>query len=687
MEKGPMTRRRPWFDWMVPAMFVGAVAMLVLPLPVWTLDALIAINFALSGVVLATAAGMRRPLDFSVFPALVLGTTLLRLGLNVASTRLILGTDAAAPAGAAEAAGSIIEAFGLLAAARNPVVGLSVFFMLVVVQFVVVTRGSLRMGEVSARFALDALPGRQMAVDADLASGAIDAAEAQQRRQELIREADFHGAMDGAGRFVRGDAIAGMVIVGVNIVGGFLIGVLQKGWPVQDTLRCFALLAVGDGLVTQIPAFLVATAAGLVSAKAASGRSLGEEIPSQLTAQPSALWLVTAMLAGLSLTPLPTMPLLMAAGLVGAAAIWTGHVRRATQADASRSEPGSPSVEEALRVEPISIDLGMGLLALAREGDGGLMAPLRHVRHRVAQELGLVMPAVRVRDDASLQPLAYCIRLRDAVVGAGTLHLDRVLAVEPSGGVPCMPGEPATEGAFGLPAVWLRPQERAMAESRGMTVMDPVAALSSHLLEVVRRRGWELLSVEETARQLDRLRQRAPRAAELVQGPEWPLSRLRDLLRNLLREGLSIRDLERIAEAVHGSDPGDPSDAMRKARRVAAGDLCERLLGHGDAGQRTLDAVWVGAEAMQCDAARRATERSLVPEAALAEAVVRQVAPGLRRLLDRGAPAVVVTPDPMRELVSNAVRGRLGDVTVLARGEIPPDCRVRFEGIEAHEMA
>jgi flagellar biosynthesis protein FlhA len=372
---------------------------------------------------------------------------------------------------------------------------------------------------------------------------------------------------------------------------------------------------------------------------------------------------------------------------VGAAAIWTGRVQRVAQADETRSDAGSPSVEDALRVEPISVDVGMGLLSLAREGEGGVMAPLRQVRHRVAQELGLVMPSVRVRDDASLHPLAYCIRLRDAVVGAGTLHLDRVLAVEPSGGVPTMPGEPATEGAFGLPAVWLRPQERAMAESRGMTVMDPAAALASHLLEVVRRRGWELLSVEETARQLDRLRQRAPRAADLVQGPEWPLSRLRDLLRDLLREGLSIRDMERIAEAVHGSDPRDPADALRKARRVAAGDLCERLLGQGEAGQRTLDAVWVGAEAMQRTDVMRAAERSVVPDAALAEAVVRQVAPGLRRLLDRGSPAVVVTPDPMREMVSSAVRGRLGDVTVLARGEIPPDCRVRFEGLEAHEMA
>lgn len=673
-----MSAIRGRFDWLVPALFVGLVATLVLPLPAWAMDGLIAVNFALSGVVLATAASMRRPLEFSVFPALVLGTTLLRLGLNVASTRLILGTDAAEAPAAAASAGSIIEAFGLLGAGRNPVVGLSVFAMLVVVQFVVVTRGSVRMGEVAARFALDALPGRQMAIDSDLASGAIDGAEARRRREELLREADFHGAMDGAGRFVRGDAVAGLVIVLVNIVGGFLVGVLQKGWGAGESLRVFSLLAVGDGLVTQIPAFLVATASGLVSAKAASGDTLGREIPAQLAARPAALWLVAALLGALALTPLPALPLLCAAALVAGAAIWTSRVRGAAQGRASvRSEP--ERIEEALSVDPILIELGMGLLSLAGEGPSGVLSRVATVRRRLAQDLGVLVPAVRVRDDAALDPNSYCIRLRDAVVAAGTLRPGMLLAMDPRGGEPDVAGERTREPAHGLPAVWVASRDRGALEARGLAMADAGEVLAGHLLETLRRRAWDLLGIEEVGRMIDRLRASAPRAADLVSGPEWPIRRVRDLLQTLLREGLPVRDLERIAEAVHDANPRDPDDAVRRARAVSAGALCERLLQRSASGQRQLEAVWVGADSLEGDAALRAAERSVVPDAAIAERLVRSAAPGLRRLLERGAPAVVVTPDRMRGVVSRALRGRLGEVTVLAQGEIPQDCDLQLE--------
>jgi flagellar biosynthesis protein FlhA len=613
-----------------------------------------------------------------VFPALVLGTTLLRLGLNVASTRLILGTEADTASAAAASAGSIIEAFGLLGAGRNPVVGLSVFAMLVVVQFVVVTRGSVRMGEVAARFALDALPGRQMAIDADLAGGAIDAAEARRRREELLREADFHGAMDGAGRFVRGDAVAGLVIVLVNIVGGVLVGVLQKGWGAGESARVFALLAVGDGLVTQIPAFLVATASGLVSAKAASGDSLGREIPRQLTSRPAALWMVAALLAGLACTSLPAAPLLGAAGLLAGAAIWTARVRAAAVAD-SPTRVEQDRIEDALVVEPLSIDLGMGLLSLASEAPGALLDQVASVRRRLAQEMGVLVPAVRVQDDAALDPSAYCIRLRDAVVAAGSLRMNALLAMDPKGGVPDVAGEPTTEPAHGLPAVWVPVQSRQALEARGLAIADPAGALAGHLMEVLRRRAWELLSVEEVGRMLDRLQRTAPRAAALISGPAWPIDRLRDLLQGLLREGLPVRDLERIAETVHAANPQDPDDAIRRARAVGARALCERLIQRIGGNGRQLSAVWVGAEALEGDAALRAAERSVVPDAAIAERLVRSAAPGLRRLLERGEPAVVVTPDRMRGVVSRALRGRLGEVTVLARGEIPQDCELQIE--------
>jgi flagellar biosynthesis protein FlhA len=289
------------------------------------------------------------------------------------------------------------------------------------------------------------------------------------------------------------------------------------------------------------------------------------------------------------------------------------------------------------------------------------------------------VPAVRVRDDAALDPLAYCIRLRDAVVGAGSLRMNALLVLDPKGGVPDVAGEPTTEPAHGLPAVWAPAQSRQALEARGLAIVEPSGALAGHLMEVLRRRAWELLSVEEVGRMLDRLQRTAPRAAALISGPAWPIDRLRDLLQGLLREGLPVRDLERIAETVHAANPQDPDDAIRCARAVGARALCERLIQRIGGNGRQLSAVWVGAEALEGEAALRAAERSVVPDAAIAERLVRSAAPGLRRLLERGEPAVVVTPDRMRGVVSRALRGRLGEVTVLARGEIPQDCELQIE--------
>jgi flagellar biosynthesis protein FlhA len=660
---------------------MALVAVLVVPLPPMAMDALIAVNFALSGLVLATAASMRHPLDFSVFPALVLGTTLLRLGINVASTRLILGMDAATPAAGRAAAGSVIEAFGEIAAGHNPVVGLSVFAMLVVVQFVVVTRGSVRMGEVSARFALDALPGRQMAIDADVASGAITPAEASRRRDGVLREADFHGAMDGAGRFVRGDAVAGIVIVLVNIVGGFLVGMIQKNWSVSESLRVFTLLAIGDGLVTQIPAFLVATASGLVAAKAASGESLGAEIPRQLAAKPATLWMVAALLAGLSLTPLPTAPLLGASALLAAAAWWIGRVRLAARhrdGAEKNSISAAESLEDALLIEPLSIDLGLDLLVLAQDeqSEGGLLSLVAGVRRRLAVELGVVVPSVRIRDDPNLPGDSYVIRLRGAAVGGGSLRPGRLLVMDPKGGTPDVPGEAAQEPAFGLPAIWVEPSTAAAVEGHGFAVADSGGVLATHLLEILRKKSWELVTMEETAKMLQRLRERAPNLAELLKPPAWSLDRVRGILQELLREGVAIRDIEKIAEMLVSLPPStQPEQLVAVLRSVVSHDVCERLITRNSSGGRALHAVWMDETAMAASGAIDAAQRSVVPEAAAAERLVRCVAPGLRDLLRQGLPAVVVTPRPLRSIVSRALRGRLGDVSVIARDEIP-------EGVE-----
>jgi flagellar biosynthesis protein FlhA len=669
-------------EWLVPAAFIGLVAVLVVPLPPMAMDALIAFNFALSGLVLATAANMRKPLDFSVFPALVLGTTLLRLGINIASTRLILGMDASTPEAGRAVAGSVIEAFGEIAAGRNPIVGLSVFAMLVVVQFVVVTRGSVRMGEVSARFALDALPGRQMAIDADVASGAITATQASERREVVLREADFHGAMDGAGRFVRGDAVAGIVIVLVNIVGGFLVGMIQKNWTVAESLRVFTLLAVGDGLVTQIPAFLVATASGLVAAKAASGETLGAEIPRQLGARPVTLWIVAGLLAVLAMTPLPTVPLLGASLLLAAAAWWIGRVQVAAKQLAAQAErsalSASESLEDALVIEAISIDLGLDLLMLAHEErtESGLLSLVAGVRRRLAMELGVVVPSVRIRDDPNLPADSYVIRMRGAAVGGGVLRPRHMLVMDSKGGVPDVAGELATEPAFGLPAIWVDASSAKNLEGQGFAIADAGGVLATHLLEVLRKKAWELITLEETAKMLERLRARSPNLASMLAPPTWSLDRIRGILQELLREGVAIRDIEKIAELmVSMPDTALPEHTVAVVRSVVSVDVCDRLTTRNSSGKRILHAVWMDDSLMISSGAFTAAQRSVVPEAAAAEKLLRSVAPGLRDLLRRGLPAVVVTPKHLRGAVSRALRGRLGDVSVIAREEIP-------EGVE-----
>ena len=669
-------------EWLVPAAFIALVAVLVVPLPPMAMDALIAINFALSGLVLATAANMRKPLDFSVFPALVLGTTLLRLGINIASTRLILGMDANTPEAGRAVAGSVIEAFGEIAAGRNPIVGLSVFAMLVVVQFVVVTRGSVRMGEVSARFALDALPGRQMAIDADVASGAITPAQASERRDVVLREADFHGAMDGAGRFVRGDAVAGIVIVCVNILGGFMVGMIQKNWSISESLRVFTLLAVGDGLVTQIPAFLVATASGLVAAKAASGETLGAEIPRQLGARPVTLWIVAGLLAVLAMTPLPTVPLLGASLLLACAAWWIGRVQFAAKQIAARTErsalSASESLEDALLIEPISIDLGLDLLVLAHEerSESGLLSLVAGVRRRLAMELGVVVPSVRIRDDPNLPTDTYVIRMRGAAVGGGALRPGQMLVMDPKGGVPNVTGELATEPAFGLPAIWVDATAAKNMDGQGFAIADAGGVLATHLLEVLRKKAWELITLEETSKMLDRLRARSPNLASMLAPPAWSLDRIRGILQELLREGVAIRDIEKIAELMVSMPAAAlPEQTVAVVRSVVSSDVCDRLITRNSSGKRILHAVWMDEAMMISSGAFAAAQRSVVPEAAAAEKLLRCVAPGLRDLLRRGLPAVVVTPKHLRSAVSRALRGRLGDVSVIAREEIP-------EGVE-----
>ena len=565
---------------LVPAAILLLLAVLVVPLPPAMLDILIAANISLAAVILLTTVYMERPLEFSVFPALLLGATLFRLVLNVASTRLILDADAPTPVAAMDVAGNVIEAFGTFVAGSSVIVGIIIFLILVIVQFVVITKGATRMSEVAARFTLDAMPGKQMAIDADLSAGLLDEQTARERRQEVTREADFYGAMDGASKFVRGDAIAGVIITIVNIIGGIAIGMFVKGWGFGDTVSVFTKLTIGDGLASQIPAFIIAIAAGLIVARAGEKQTLGNEIPSQLVSQPLALILVAAFLGLLAFTPLPTLPLLAAAIGLGVIAWGVSSSRsqrikeqQREEQSAAASDTDEAPVEQLLSMDVLEIEVGYGLVQLVDASRGGdLLDRIAVVRRQLAVELGLVVPPVRIRDNVQLEPNTYRVKLRDAVIADGTLHPNLLMAMDAGLGVEPIDGVPGREPAFDLEVTWIEVELRSRAERDGYTVVDASSVLATHLAELIRVHAGELLTREEVGRLLDQLRATAPKLIEEVVPAIVKPGELQKVLQNLLFERVPIRDLETILETVsdwsaHTKDAAVLTEYVRNALR------------------------------------------------------------------------------------------------------------------------
>ena len=687
----------------LPAALLGMVVVLVAPLSPLVMDVLVVLNFALAALVLVRAATLRSPLDFSVFPALLLGTTLFRLVINVASTRLILGGNAATPTEAQGVAGQFIESFGKLVAGNNLAVGAVVFLILVIVQFVVITKGASRMAEVAARFALDALPGRQMAIDADLAAGAIDGTEARDRRDELAREADFFGAMDGASRFVRGDAIAGLVITAVNIVGGIATGVFQKGWTLAETGRAFTVLTIGDGLAAQIPAFVIAVAAGLVVARAGRGRTLGEEMPKQLVGNPGSLWMLAGFMALLSLTPLPTIPLLLGAGVIGVGAAVATRVQRTsaqTKRETARIEGraaggelarrvigSAPVVDPAvarrtaeigalLAVEPLEVEIGASLVELAREGDTSpILRRIEAVRRQVAQDLGIVVPAVRVRDDRTLASGGYRIRVRGATVGEGELRLGELLAMPGDGRLPRLPGIRTREPAFGLDALWIAASLRPQAEAQGCAVASPESVLGAHFATVVRRHADELLTREHVADLLTELAQRAPRlVAEAVPSCIRP-GELQRVMQLLLRERVPVRDLEAVLESIADAAQRtrEPHALAEAARLALRRTICQQYARPDDEGRPVLTCV-VASQSLDALVASAVTmidgEPATLLTAADAATVVRAVAAAARPLAESALPVVVVASRTSRAALARLLTPHIPGCAVLAYDEL-----------------
>jgi len=546
----------------VPIGFVMLLAVIVIPMPPWLMDLLLVGNIAMAAIVLLTTIFVESPLDFSVFPSLLLGTTLYRLVLNIATTRLILSYEGTDAASATTAAGRVIETFAQFVAANNIVVGFIIFVILIVVQFVVITKGATRISEVAARFTLDAMPGKQMAIDADLNAGLIDEQEAKHRREAITQEADFYGAMDGAAKFVRGDAIAGIIITLVNIVGGFAIGVFEKGWTVSESLGIFTRLTIGDGLVSQMPALIISIAAGLIVTRSSSRRDLGTDLTDQLTSRWRALAITAGFLGVMAFVGLPTLPMLAAAVLIGV----TAYMIRSNESDAAQkveqqrreeAKPKKPTAEDMLGVDALELEVGYGLVRLVDQAQGGdLLDRITMIRRQLAGDLGMVMPPVRIRDNMQLQPNDYNVKVRGNTVASGTVHAGQYLAMDSGLATEPLPGIRTREPAFGLDAIWIDAGQTQRAESLNYTVVDATSVLATHITEIVKTHAHELLTREETNNLVAQVRDKAPKLVEEVLAGEQDKpntlrpGELQKVLQNLLREGVPIRDMESIIETL-----------------------------------------------------------------------------------------------------------------------------------------
>jgi flagellar biosynthesis protein FlhA len=658
---------------------VGILAMMIVPMPAPALDITLTMNISLSLLTLLVAMYILKPVEFSVFPSLLLVLTLFRLSLNVASTRRILLHGHEGP----EAAGSVINAFGQFVVGGNFLVGFVVFIILVVIQFVVITKGAGRIAEVAARFTLDAMPGKQMAIDAELNAGLIDEKGARQRRDGVAREADFYGSMDGASKFVRGDAIAGLIITGVNILGGLAIGVLQQGLGLGQALETYTILTVGDGLVTQLPALLVSTASGIIVTRAATESDLSRDLFGQLTSRPRALGMAAGILGCFGLVPgLPTFPFLLVAGLLWAAAASLRQPAIATAAATPRSEP-APAERGSKReaIEPLdlmSVEVGYNLIPLVDAKQGGdLLERVKALRSSFGEELGFVLPPVRIRDNLELRPNAYAIRLKHLTIGQGELYPSRFLAMNPGTAVRKLEGLDVREPTFGVPATWIPAPARDEARAAGYTVVDAVTVVATHLSELIRRHAPALLTRQGVQELIDGVKTSHPACVEGVIPALVPLGVVHKVLQLLLAEEVSIRDLPTILEtladtAPHTKDAGTLSEWTRAAIPTS---VVKPYL----ADDATLEPLVLrpATERLLRDAIRRGDGApALVLDPATARAVLDAIAHGLeRRSAIAGRPALLVAQE-LRPHLRRLIEQALPTVGVLSFAEIPAAVKI-----------
>ncbi len=670
---------------LMPVFALCLIFVMLVPLPPALMDVLLAANITLGAVILLTVMYMDGPLEFSAFPSVLLAMTLFRLVLNTATTRLILTNAQDGPA----AAGHVIKVFGEFVAGGSLIVGVVIFAIIVIIQFVVITKGATRIAEVAARFTLDGMPGKQMAIDADLNAGIVSESEARTRREQITRESDFYGAMDGASKFVRGDAIAGLIITFVNILGGIYVGMVEESMGLLETLKVFTTLTIGDGLVSQIPAFVISIAAALIVTRSASKANLGTELIQQLTNQPIALGLAGVFLLVLAATPLPKVPLI---GLAGATITIGFMVNKTKVAEAKRKETVKQEKaqpedrpEQLILPDPMEVEVGYGLIRLVDRKQGGdLLDRITNMRKQIAQELGIVVPPVRIRDNIQLQPNDYRIKLKGNNIATGEALPGHLLAIDSGTVTDRIHGVDTTEPAFGLPAVWISEDHRTQAEQNNYTVVEASSVVSTHLTETIKRHADEILSRNEINRLLDAVKERSPKLIEELIPQVIKPGEVQKVLQLLLRERVPVRDLETILETLGDWAPRtkDPDVLVEYVRASLARTICELYRGaSGGIACLTLDPKLEETIAAHLGTNERGTVWAMAPnlQNRIAETIrneVERVVPGMQ-----GQTPVVLCAPRIRLWLRRIMEGSLPHIPVLSFNEI-----VRGVGVETRGM-
>ena len=661
---------------------IAIVTVLVIPLPARLLDFALAFNITFSLVVLLTTLYITRPLDLSVFPGMLLIITLLRLSLNVASTRLILGQGYA---------GEVINSFGNFVVQGNYVVGFIVFVILVVIQFVVITKGAGRISEVAARFTLDAMPGKQMAIDADLNAGIITDKEARARREEISREADFYGAMDGASKFVRGDAIAGILITIINIIGGFIIGSAMHGMPLPEALRTYTLLSIGDGLVTQIPALLVSTASGIIVTRAASTSNMGADLVKQFTRQPRAIMVSSGALMLLGVVPgMPTMTFLVLGLVVGGVGYLAREAQRKREEDDETSRASKEKVapvkertEDLLKVDTIGLEIGYGLIPLVDANQGGdLLDRIATIRKQLASELGIIVPSVRIRDNVRLKPSEYQVKIRGIRIAGAELMLDQLLAINPGFVDDEIEGFAAKDPAFGLDARWIIPALKEVAEARNYTVVEPAAVLATHLTEIVRTAAPEILTRQDVQHLIDTLKEDYPALVTSVIPEIISLSTVQKILQALLAERVPIRDLATIVEtASNYAHATKEADVLAEYVRMSLKRQITEM-GKDDTGKVNVFTIDPALEQQLADSVQNTKQGlMLVLEPQMTERLLAQIGREVEKMQTVGLTPICICSPNVRLALRRLVEAGLPTLMVVSYNEILPNVEIISTGM------